>query len=113
MKVYFITRFSIYDPQFRGFKITTDYDQKQYETRLVDKDRLNHKFATFQNITLPSIVEESCDDWEWLIYTSDRMPDEYMKRLCTVVRDYTNIVLIIVKNFSEFFEKDLWKDVCG
>lgn len=107
MKVYFITRFSIYDPQFRGFKITTDYDQKQYETRLFDKDRLNHKFDTFQNITLPSIVEQSCDDWEWLIYTSDRMPDEYMKRLCTVVRDYTNIVLIIVKNFSEFFEKDL------
>jgi Putative rhamnosyl transferase len=106
MKVYFITRFSIYDPQFGGFRLTTDYDQKEYERRLFDKDRLNHKFDEFQNITLPSIVEQSCDDWEWLIYTSDRIPDEYMKRLSVLVKDYTNIVLITVKDFSDFFEKD-------
>lgn len=106
MKVYFITRFSIYDPQFRGFRLGTDYDQKEYERRLFDKNRLNAKFDTFQKITLPSIVEQSCDDWKWLIYTSDRMPDEYMKRLRTLVKNYTNIVLITVKDFSEFFEKD-------
>jgi hypothetical protein len=105
MKVYFITRFSIYDPQFRGFRLTADYDQKEYERRLFDKDRLNHKFDTFQKITLPSIVEQSCDNWKWLIYTSDRMPDEYMKRLRALLKDYTNIELITVKGFGEFFEK--------
>jgi|GEM_PF-6140560 len=106
MKVYFITRFSIYDPQFRGFRLTTDYDQNEYEKRLFDKDRLNHKFDTLQKITLPSVVEQSCDDWKWLIYTSDRMPDECRARLRALVKDYTNIELITVKDFSEFFEKD-------
>jgi hypothetical protein len=107
MKVYFITRFSIYDPQFGGFRLTTNYDQKEYERRLFDKARLNQKFDEFQNITFPSIVGQSCDDWKWLIYTSDRMPDEYMKRLRTLVKDYTNIEVITVKNFKEFFANDL------
>jgi hypothetical protein len=106
MKVYFITRFSIYDPQFGGFRITKDYDQKEYERRLFSKDRLNDKFDTFQRITLPSVVEQNCDDWKWLIYTSDRMPDEYMKRLRVLVKDHTNIDLITVKDFRDFFEKD-------
>jgi hypothetical protein len=106
MKVYFITRFSICDPQFGGFRLTTDYDQREYVRRLFDKDRLNHKLEIFQHITFPSIVEQSADNWEWLIYTSDRLPDEYMQRLRKLVKGYTNITIITVKDFSEFFQKD-------
>jgi hypothetical protein len=107
MKVYFVTRFSIYDPQFKGFRISRYYDQREYERRLFDSDRLNHKFDTFQNITLASVVGQSLGDWEWLIYTSDRMPDEYMKRLRALVSGYPNILLIAVKDFRDFFEKDI------
>jgi putative rhamnosyltransferase len=107
MKVYFVTRFSIYDPQFTGFRLSRYYDSKEYERRLFAADRLNHKFDTFQNITLPSVVGQSLGDWEWLIYTSDRMPDEYTKRLRRLVSDHPNILLIPVKDFPEFFEKDL------
>ncbi|RLF50229.1 MAG: hypothetical protein DRN24_06895 [Thermoplasmata archaeon] len=107
MRVHFITRFSIYDPKFRGFRISTDYNQKEYEKRLFDKDRLNHKFDTFQNITLPSIIDQTSDDWEWLIYTSDRLPNEYMKRLQMLVEDYRNIKINTVKDFPEFFKKNL------
>jgi hypothetical protein len=110
MKVYFITRFSIYDPQFGGFRISKDYDQKEYEKRLFAKDRLNSKFDTFENITIPSILKQSCKNWKWLIYTSDRLPDEYMKRLRMLVKDYINIELITVKDFRDFFEKDLSYD---
>ncbi|MEM2145413.1 MAG: glycosyltransferase [Candidatus Jordarchaeaceae archaeon] len=104
MKVYFITRFSIFDPQFRGFRLTKNYDQEEYERRLFDKNRLNQKFKEFQNITLPSIIGQSCKDWEWIIYTSDRMPEQYMKRLCLLLKDYTKIKVITVKNFKEFFD---------
>jgi hypothetical protein len=107
MKVYFITRFSIYDPQFGGFRITTDYDQKEYERRLFDKERLNHRFDTLENITMPSILKQSSDNWKWLIYTSDHLPDEYMKRLRTLLEGYTNIEVITVKDFRDFFEKNL------
>lgn len=110
MKVYLITRFSIYDPLFLGFRLTINHDQEEYKRRLFDKNRLNQKFDEFQNITLPSIVGQSCDDWKWLIYTSDQMPDEYMNKLHILLKNYTKIELITVRNFREFFEKDLSYD---
>lgn len=107
MKVYFITRFSIFDPQFGGFRITKDYDEKAYEKRLFDQERLNHRFDTLENITMRSIIKQSCDNWKWLIYTAERLPEEYMKRLLILMKEYPNIEVITVKDFREFFEKDL------
>lgn len=106
MKVYFITRFSIYDPNFRGFRLSVDYNDKEYESRLFSKNRLNHKFDIFENITVPSIAGQSNSEWIWLIYTSVRMPEEYMKRLDATTRRYPSIHVITVEDFTEFFEKD-------
>jgi hypothetical protein len=106
MTVYFVTRFSIYDPKFLGFRLTADHNEEEYEKRLFSRDRLDQKFETFQAITLPSVVEQSCPDWRWLIYTSDRMPHEYMARLRNLVKDHANIALITVTGFGEFFERD-------
>jgi hypothetical protein len=105
MKVYFITRFSIYDSDFGGFRLTKDYDPKAYERRLFSKARLKHKFDTLRNITFPSIVQQTYSNWEWLIYSSDRMNNEYRERLRAMMRDHTNIVFKYVKNFREFFEQ--------
>jgi len=52
MKVYSVTRFSIYDSNFKGFRISRYYDPNEYEKRHFDPDRLDHKFNTFENITL-------------------------------------------------------------
>jgi hypothetical protein len=104
MKVFFITRFSIYDSKFRGFRITTDFDEKEYERRLFSKERLNDKINSFKNITMPSILKQSINDWEWLIYISDRLPEEYVKMLRATVVNYKNIKLIAVKDFKDFFE---------
>lgn len=106
MKVYFITRFSIFDPQFRGFRLSSDHDPKEYERRLFAPARMNHKFQTFESNTLPSVVRQTLQDWEWLIYTSDRLPDEYLERLRALVNGRQNIKVIQVAGFQEFFERD-------
>lgn len=105
MKVYFITRFSIYDPHFAGFRLIRYYSQREYERRLFDKRRLDSKFYAFENVTLSSIVGQSLPDWKWLIYTSDRLPDDYMKRLLTLVTSHPNIEVVTVKDFPDFFRK--------
>jgi hypothetical protein len=105
MKVYFITRFSIFDPEFGGFRLTKDYDRTEYERRLFNEDRLDHKFGDFENITFPSIVVQSCSDWMWQIYTSNRLPHKYMQRLSDLVKQYKTISLYKVKDFGEFFAK--------
>lgn len=105
MKVYFITRFSIYDPAFGGFRLTKNFNEMDYEKHLFDRNRLDQKFSEFQNITLPSIVGQSSNEWRWLIFTSDRLPREYIDRLQALTKQYPSIETIAVKDFSEFFEK--------
>lgn len=110
MKVYFVTRFSIYDPSFKGFRLSRNRDRRDYERRLFSKARLEHKFEVFEAITLPSIVAQSNHDWQWLIYSSDRLPEEYATRLAALVRNHANITVIHVSSFAEFFEKDMCYD---
>jgi hypothetical protein len=106
MKVYFITRFSIYDPHFKGFRLSSDHDPEEYERQLFSAPRMSHKFETFQRNTLPSVVKQSSGNWKWLIYTSDKLPGEYLQRLRNLVADHQNIEIIQVKGFQEFFEHD-------
>ena len=57
MIVYFITRFSIFDYDFKGYKLTKNLgiEDKSY---LFSKERLDYKFDSFEKITLPSIVSQ-------------------------------------------------------
>jgi hypothetical protein len=105
MKCYFITRFSIYHANYGGFQIARNHDPKEYERRLFDKARLDEKLNYFQNITLPSIVGQTCGEWKWHIYTSDRLPDEHMKRLRSLADGHENISVIPVKDLHEFYEQ--------
>lgn len=105
MKVYFVTRFSIFDPQFKGLRLSRSFSAEEYERHLFDEERLWHKFNMFQHITLPSIIRQDRKDWEWLIYMSGRMPTEYISRLTRLISEYSNIHLIEVDNFRDFFRK--------
>ena len=44
MKVFFITRFSTYDPQFGGFRLTKNYEKEEYEGHPFDKHSLDRKY---------------------------------------------------------------------
>src|SRR4051812_32620479 len=106
MKVYFITRFSICDPHFRGFRLSTDYKPQEYERRLYSEERMKHKFQIFELNTFPSVVNQTNREWHWLIYTSDRLPEKHMARLKSLVGTYENIEILQVRDFPEFFERD-------
>jgi len=103
MTVYFVTRFSIFDPSFRGFRLSTDHDVVEYERRLFDRGRLDHKFATFESITLRSVVAQTRTDWRWIIYASDRLPSNFAARLIRLVTPYPQITVRAVPSFREFF----------
>lgn len=105
MLVYFITRFSIYDPEFKGFRITTRKSSYDYEKELFSKNRMDFKFDVFQKVTFESIINQTNKNWVWMIYTSDRLPFLYLNRLKELENSYSNIYVITVKNFKEFFEK--------
>ena len=105
MLTYIITRFSIYDFNFKGFELTKNKnsdEQEEYKKKLFSEDRLNYKFNSFEKITLPSVVNQTNKNFIWYIYASIYLPDVYKKRLLDITEKYTNIKCIFIKSFDEF-----------
>jgi len=100
MKVYILTRFSIFDPSTKGFKIQRASDN--YKEKLFNKKRLDAKFSFFEKMTLPSVLNQTYKDWEWHIFTSNELLENYKKKLEQLTSSYTSIKICYIKNFKEF-----------
>ena len=74
---YIITRFSIFDYNYKGFILTKSCKNiDEYKQLLFNKDRLDFKFFIFENITLKSILNQTNKKFIYLIYSSKLLPDE-------------------------------------
>jgi len=84
---YIITRFSIFDYNFKGFNITKDNTNniEKYKSILFDHNRLDFKFNVFQNMTYQSIMNQTDKNFTWLIYTSIFLPDYYKNKLENII----------------------------
>lgn len=100
MKVYILTRFSIFDPSYNGFKIQRA--SEIYKEKLFNKKRLDAKFSFFEKMTLPSVLNQTYKDWEWHIFTSNELLENYKKKLEQLTSSYTSIKICYIKNFKEF-----------
>lgn len=111
MKTYIITRFSIYDPEFKGFQMTKNLTSiEKYKADLFNPSRLNYKFACFERITLPSIINQTNQDYEWYIYASEYLPPIYKLRLQLLIQNYNKIKCVFIKSFKEFNKVDINKN---
>ena len=101
MKVYFITRFSIFDPNYR-FKTNSGgtMDPEVYRSILYCPERMSVKLFAFFNITLPSILAQLNKNWEWHIYIGEQMPLAYKDKLKSI-KD-PRIKIIEVSDRSSF-----------
>ena len=105
MKTYFISRFNIFDYNFKGFQLTQKNDQAAYSDLFFNKDRLEFKTNIFINVTLASIIKQDNSNWEWHIYTSKYLPLKYLNRIKTAAMKNINIHVIEVENFDEFYKQ--------
>ena len=103
MKTYFISRFNIFDYNFKGFQLTLRNDQAAYADLFFNEDRLEFKTNIFINVTFPSVIKQDNSNWEWHIYTSKHLPLKYLNRIKTAAMKNINIHVIEVENFDEFY----------
>ena len=89
MRTYIITRFSILDKSKKKFKNS--------ESLLFNKNRLDYKFKCFELMTLPSIINQTNQNFIWHIYTSDYLPIEYKNKLQMLIDKYDKIKCIFRK----------------
>ena len=109
MLTYILTRFSIFDKDSTGLQISNKYnlknesDQEKYKNELFSPDRLNYKFKVFELVTLPGVVNQTNQHFEWYIYSSVYMPKYYQNKLIELTKPYNNIFVKFISSFKEFF----------
>jgi len=114
---YIITRFSVLDYNTNAFKLTKnnrDKGEQHYKDSLFNTERLDHKFNVFENVTYKSIIEQTSQNYVWLIYSSVFLPDNYKKKLEKIVEKNDKVKIFYIKNFKEFIgdiEKHIDKNI--
>lgn len=103
MNTYIITRFSILDKEKKKFSCS--------ENILFDENRLNYKFKCFELMTLPSIVNQTNQNYIWYIYTSEYLPNKYKNKLLTLIEKYKKIQCIFIKSFDDFNKFNIEKEI--
>ena len=104
MKSYIITRFSIYDYTYKCFELSIHHLNNAYREKLFCEKRLSYKFNVFKKVTLPSVLNQTNQNFEWYIYTSPHLPNKYKKKLLNLIEPYPKIKCCFVSCLKDFFE---------
>ena len=91
MKTVGLCRFSY--PCLGRFQITHDSIEDRI-AYLYGKERMEERFRFFETLTLPSIANQTDDDFTLVILIGEQLPDIYRERLLAAVAHHANIVVV-------------------
>lgn len=104
MKTYFITRFSILDVKSDSWVISRqNKDFDILKQKLFSLERLTEKMWTLKNITYKSLVSQTNQDYIWLIYISNQLPEKFKNEILSIGNE--KIKIIEVEDQKDFFRK--------
>ena len=78
MKQFLLTRFNIIISHKLGYSFDTE----------TDRDYLTERFKLFEKYTIPSVADQSAEDFKWIVLFSDRTPDEFRERINGYEKQY-------------------------
>ena len=79
---------------------------------------LEHRFALFEKYCFPSIKNQSCQNFEWIVLFDSLTPEEYKDRIVRYQKECPQFIPIYVepengRYFVEIFKKEMVKRVCS
>lgn len=83
-----LIRFS-YFARSGGWNIKVSSDE--HKSALFDKKRMALRFRLFEKLTLPSLLNQTDNDFKCVILGSDQMPENYQLKLLDMIEGYENI----------------------
>lgn len=101
-------RFSALIQGASGFRQMHELDLEERAALLFAHDRLDTRFRFFEALALPSLVAQDRDDWTFLIFYSETMPDPYRERLHDLVAPHAHIRAIAMEP-EERLALKLWR----
>lgn len=91
---YIVTRFNL--PIF-GAKVNG------HDSKSCNKDYLDYRFDLFEHYCMPSIINQSCQNFKWLVLFDDETPHEFKERAYRLHEQYNNLIpcFFNVKDYEE------------
>lgn len=75
---------------------------------------LEHRFLLFEKYCLPSIKNQTCQEFEWIVLVDSMTPDNYKTKIAGYQKDYTRMTVVYVepengRYFAEIFRQEIVK----
>ena len=70
-----------------------DVTQDGYQEELFSEKRLDFRFRLFKDLTLPSLINQTDQDFTCVLLASSLMPEQYLERILDLVEPYPNIIV--------------------
>lgn len=82
------------------------------------KKWLQHRFALFEKYCLPSIKNQTCQNFEWIVLFDSLTPEEYKDRIACYQKVCPNFTPVFVEPekgrfFVDIFREEMVKRVCS
>ena len=79
---------------------------------------LEHRFHLFEKYCLPSIKNQTCQDFEWIVLFDSMTPDSFKERIASYQSKCPQLIPVFVepengRYFAEIFRKEIVKRLSG
>ena len=79
---------------------------------------LDHRFALFERYCLPSIMAQTCQEFEWIVLFDSSTPERYRERITEYQKGCPQLVPVFVspengRRFADIFREDVVKRLNG
>ncbi|MEP4035476.1 glycosyltransferase [Pseudophaeobacter sp.] len=85
-----LVRFSVLTPTYYSERFSS---LKQTARHLFDADRMELRFSIFEKLCLPSLAQQTDDNFDLVVLTAKAMPEIYLNRLGDLLAPYDNMHL--------------------
>ena len=71
---------------------------------------LDHRFAIFENYCLPSIKNQTCQDFEWIVLFDSTTPERYKEKIAAYQKDCPQFIPVFVEPKKGRFFADIFRE---
>lgn len=91
MKHFLITRFNV---KVEGWETSRD------GAKVLTPEWLEERFQLFENYCLPSVKNQSNQNFDWCIFFDKNTPQNFKEKITKLAQSYTNIIPFFIKDMS-------------
>lgn len=95
MKHFIITRFNLKN---------SDWENSKDGEKVLTDEWLNHRFKLFEKYTLPSVINQFNQNFEWFVFFDISTADQYKSRIESIARSYKKFIPIYIDGLSQLRE---------